>query len=135
MGVEERLRSKYLYRIFLYLIKIIPVVWTVLVFSNNVLAYYGIHSELTSMIAGVSLLPWASLLLCSLVFKFCICHRLYLYYVGIAEGINWYDYKIGLSINDFNFLILHTIVLIVLISIITYYHVKYNKRPITLDSR
>ena len=99
------------------------------------MAYCGIHSELISVFVGVTLVPWTTILLCSFVFRFCICHRLYLYYVGIAEGINWYDYKIGISISDFNFLMLHSIIFIVLISLVTYYHVINNKKPVTVDGR
>lgn len=110
-------------------------VWALLIFISNILAYFGIHWELMALITGVSLLPWISFLFCSFVFRFCVCHRLYLYYVGIDETIVWYDYKVGLSLSDFNFMLMHLILFIVLISIITYYHVKYNKRPIALDSR
>ena len=94
MAVEERLRSKILYRGFIYCIKVMPILWAIIVFINNIVAYWGIHSEIVSAVAGVSLIPWTAILLASFVLRFCIYHRLYLYYVGVAECINWYDYKI-----------------------------------------
>jgi hypothetical protein len=127
--VVESLRSKYLYKVFLYGLKVFPIIWALIIFLNNLLAYFGLHSEIVSIVVGVSVLPWLSVLAASFVFRFCICHRLYLYYVGTSEAVAWYDFKIGFPISDFNFLILHSTLFVITLLLVTYFHVKHNKRP------
>ena len=54
--MEEKL-NKLLYKLELYLVKIIPIVIAVLEVLNTVLSYLNIDVEIISMVAGISLLP------------------------------------------------------------------------------
>ena len=121
--MEERL-SKVLYKIELYLIKIIPIIISALYLLNTILSYYDFHIELISAVAGMSLLPWLFLYISSFVFKFCFYHRLFLYYIAINESIAWYDYKIGIPINDKHCLFLHLILYIVTLLLVVYFKFK-----------
>lgn len=124
--MEERL-NKILYKIELYLIKIIPIVISALYLLNTILSYYDFHIELISAIAGMSLLPWLFLYISSFVFKFCLYHRLFLYYIAINESIAWYDYKIGFNLNDTQYLYLHVSIAGVIIFLITYLKIKHER--------
>lgn len=124
MAAEERLRSKYLYKIELYLLKIIPVIISILYFINMVLSYFDIHLESLSPIGGISFLPWLFLYVSSFVFKFCIYHRMFLYYIAIAEAVCWYDYKLNIPISDRNFLHLHLILFLLTIILVVYFKFK-----------
>ena len=50
--VEERLKSKYLYKIELYSIKTIPVILAALCLLNTILSYFYIDVPLLSYIGG-----------------------------------------------------------------------------------
>lgn len=119
--------NKLLYKIELYLIKIIPVVISGLYLLNTILSYYNKHIELISAIAGISLLPWLFLYISSFVFKFCLYHRLFLYYIAINELIAWYDYKIGFNINNTQYLYSHLVIAGIIIFLVTYLKIKHER--------
>lgn len=119
MVMEERL-NKSLYKIGLYLVKIIPVITVVLYLLNTILSYFELRLEILSMICGMSLLPWLSLYVLSLLLKFCIYHRLFLYYIMTNEIVSWYDYKIGFDISDANYLRFHLMIAGIFLLLIVY---------------
>ena len=85
MAVAEKSKNdslqKSLYKIELYIIKIIPCVLTLFYLINTALSYFYIDIPLISYIAGVSLLPLLFFYITSFVFRFCIYHRLPIYYI------------------------------------------------------
>jgi len=119
MVMEERL-NKSLYKIGLYLVKIIPVITAVLYLLNTILSYFELRLEILSMICGMSLLPWLSLYVFSWLLKFCIYHRLFLYYIMTNEIVSWYDYKIGFDISDANYLRFHLMIAGIFLLLIVY---------------
>lgn len=69
MVVEERLKSKILYKIELFLLKIIPMLMAVCSACNSILSYFDIEVTIINYIGGVSLLPLIFLYLSSYVFN------------------------------------------------------------------
>lgn len=57
MVVEERLKSKMLYKIELLLLKTIPILMAICSVSNSILSYLDIEVVLLNYIGGVSILP------------------------------------------------------------------------------
>ena len=57
MDVEEKLKSKMLYKIELILLKIIPILMVVCSVSNSILSYLDIDVVILNYIGGVSILP------------------------------------------------------------------------------
>lgn len=100
MTREERLKSKSLYKIELYLIKLIPGLLAGTCLLNTVLSYFGINVPLLSYIGGVSFFMICFLYLSSIVFRFCIYHRLLIHYVTINWALNIYDWYIGIPCSD-----------------------------------
>ena len=127
MKEEEKL-SKQLYKIELYLIKTIPVIIAALGLLNTILSYYNVDVEILSFIGGISLLPWLFLYISSFVFKFCLYHRLFLYYIAITELLAWYDYKFGVPLSAKGYLILHLVIAGIFIILITYFKFKLCKK-------
>ena len=125
--VEEKL-NKLLYKIELLLIKLIPIILSILTLLNVILSYININVELLSAIGGMSLLPWLFLYISSFVFKFCIYHRLFLYYILVNELLSWYDYKIGVPLSAKGYLVLHLIIAGIFIILITYFKFKLCKK-------
>lgn len=80
--------SKSLYKLDLYLIKITPFIISVGYIINNVLLSFNIHNLFLDDIINLSLIPFVVLYISSFVFKFCIYHRLPLYYILVINIIN-----------------------------------------------
>lgn len=127
MGVEERLRSKLLYKIELSLLKFIPAILAFITLLNSVLSYFGIDLYILSYIGGVSILTMIFLYISSYVFRFCKYHRMFLHYVVVTWVINIIDYYSNIPINDLEYLCLQVIVAGIFLFIILFLYVKCHK--------
>lgn len=130
MAVEESLRSKTLYKVEIGLLKIIPMVLAGIYLSNTILSYFlDIDLIILSYIGGISLLPLIFLYLSSYVFRFCIYHRVFLYYITINELILILDTHIGLPISDLEYFCLQMSIFGISLFLFLYLYVKSNKGP------
>ena len=123
----ERNVNKALYKIELLLIKIIPFIIMLFYVLNSILSYFNIDILLLSIISGMSILSWLFLFISSFVFRFCIYHRLPLYYILITDIINYYDNIIGIPISNRNLFILNIIIAGVFILLIVYFKFKQHE--------
>ena len=135
MAAEERLRDKTLYKLELYLLKIIPMLLALIAFLNTVLSYFDIDLVIWSYIGSVSLLPLIFLYMSSYVFRFCEYHRMFLHYVVITNVLNVYDYYVGIPISDRELLVLHMIITGISLFIILYLYVKSTNKSSTKNNR
>lgn len=94
------IHDKYLYKIELYLIKVIPMIISALYLLNITLSYYDIDMRIFSILGGVSILPFIFLYISSIVFKFCSYHRMFIYYIGVCNIIDYIDYYIGIPLGE-----------------------------------
>lgn len=124
-----------LYKIELYLLKIMPMLLALVNFINIVFSFNGIDIPLLSYIGSISFIPLVFLYISSYVFKFCKYHRMFLHYIVICNLINIYDYYIGIPITNKSLLILHLIIAGICLIIILYLYVKTNKKTIIETSR
>lgn len=101
MDVAERSRNdllqKSLYKIELYIIKVIPYILALFYLINTALSYFYVDIPLISYIAGVSLLPLLFFYITSFVFRFCIYHRLPIYYIFSNWVITVSDYYLDFT--------------------------------------
>ena len=119
MAVEANLRSKTLYKTEILVIKYIPFILALLYFINTTLSLVDINASVLSYIAGVSILPWLFLFISSFVFKFCIYHRIPLYYILINDAINIVDEYVHFPVSNLEFISIHMVIFcICLIAII-----------------
>lgn len=100
-------RSKYLYKIELYLIKIIPMVFAGLSLLNTILSYFNIDLVILSYIGSVSVLTLLFMYLSSVVFRFCAYHRMFTHYTSVNWILNIIDYYIGIPISDRSLFIIY----------------------------
>lgn len=135
MGVEENfLRNKSLYKIELYLLKVMPMLLAAIYLINTVLSYYDIVLPALSYIGGLSFIPLLFMYISSYVFRFCSYHRMFLYYIVINDLINLIDYYYTLPISDWELLILHMSIAGISLFIILYLYVKSNRKYAKRDS-
>lgn len=125
------LNNKILYKIELYLLKIIPVIAAFIYILNTILSYFYIEIKILNYIGHISLLSLIFLYLSSYVFKFCNYHRIPLYYIVINNTINIIDTYIGIPVTDFEFLMIHSIIIGLFLILTIFLYVKTNKKTIT----
>ncbi len=127
MAVVESL-SKSLYKIELYLMKIMPMLYALLSLLNTVLSYLDIDCVILSYIGSVSFITLLFLYVTSYVFKFCEYHRVFIHYTTITWILNIIDLYIGIPISDVAYLGVQLIVAGICLFTILYLYVKSNKK-------
>lgn len=136
MGVEESLKvNKLYYKLFLIILKYIPMIIALCYVLNTVTAMLGIYIEPLSNIAGMSLLTWIFLYIATYVFRFCIYHRMFLWYILIDDLLNIADYYYELPIETGNLLMMHNSIIGIFLFIILYLYVKSRKKSTGKDNR
>ena len=90
-------------------IKLVPMLIALLLLINTILYYYNIDTELIAMVGGMSILPTIFFYLCSIRFKFCAYHRMFLHYIVVVDTLNYIDYYIGIPLSYSGLLRVHLI--------------------------
>ena len=127
MAAVESL-SKSLYKIELYLMKIMPMLYALLSLLNTVLSYLDIDCVILSYIGSVSFITLLFLYITSYVFKFCEYYRVFIHYTTITWILNIIDLYIGIPISDVAYLGVQLIVAGICLFTILYLYVKSNKK-------
>jgi len=123
MVAEESL-NKTIYKIELFLLKIIPFVLATVYFVNTTLSYFKIDITFLSYLGGISILPLLFLYLSSYAFKFCLYHRLPLHYIMINLVLNIVDEYIGIPLSNRNLYAVYVIITFIFIVLLVYEHCK-----------
>lgn len=87
------------YRLFLYLLKIIPMLVAGISLANTILSICGIDLVILSYVGCVSFLTLAFIYFASYVFRFCEYHRMFLHYVVVNNVINTLDYYFYFNVS------------------------------------
>lgn len=126
--VNSRNVNKLYYKLFIVVLKYIPLLIALCYVLNTVMAVFGIYIESLSNIAGMSLLTWIFFYIATYVFKFCIYHRMFLWYILIDDLLNIIDYYYELPIETSNLLMIHNSIIGIFLFIILYIYVKNHKK-------
>lgn len=125
--VKEESLVKSLHKIFLLILKVIPLVNALGCLLNTLFAYYNIETPWISFTTGMSLTTWLFIYLATFVFKFCIYHRLPIYYIVLSDIIAYYDIIVGIPINNRSLFTLNLIIAGVFILLIVYFKFKQHE--------
>lgn len=82
---DKNIRNKNLYKIFLSIVKYLPLTIMILKIINIVVNYYGISSILLVFLGGTSLSFLTLLYIMALIFKYCYLYKIPLYYLTISD--------------------------------------------------
>lgn len=123
----ERNLTKSIYKIELVIIKFIPYIIALVYLLNNILSYIGIDLPILSLFAGTSIFTILFLYISSFVFKFCIYHRLPIYYIILSDIIAYYDIIIGIPLNNRGLFALNLIIAGIFILLIVYFKFKQHE--------
>lgn len=117
---ERRDLEKSLYKIELYLIKVIPVILSGVALLNTILSYFYIDIPLLSYLGGVSVLTILFLYISSYVFRFCNYHRMFIHYITINWILNIIDYYIGIPVSDKRMFLIYLVITGIVLFIVLY---------------
>lgn len=109
-----------LYRVFLFVTKIIPMLLAGIHAINSIGSYFKIEIKLLNYIGGISIPFIIYLYIVSYTFKLCSYYRIFLHYTVIISIINIIDYYIGIPVNDFEIMMIYSIITIIVMFIILY---------------
>lgn len=137
MDVVENSKSnkviqKYLYKLEIGILKVIPMVLALICLLNTILCYFGYDLIILTYFGGVSILTLGFLYISSYAFKFCEYHRMFLHYVTLINILSYVDMEFGIPFNSFNLLIFYTSIAVIfmfliIISIRNEHNKKYHK--------
>ena len=130
--VENLRKSNY--KLHLFIVKISPYILAIIYALNVLLAYFYIETTWAGYIGHLSLIPAFSLISQSFVLKFCVYHRLPIYYILVNDAINTYDYFYGIPIEDKGWLLMHIILIWIVLFLIVYFYVKHHKKVVSKDT-
>lgn len=128
MSNENNLKSKALYKITLYVLKVLPMIMAFSYLVMFVLANTIESFVVVPHIIGTVIAPLVFVYLTSYVFRFCSFHRLFIHYYAFVELLNVTDYYVRIPISDAAITFIHDSVTIVfLILAVVMYIYKYKK--------
>ena len=107
--MEEKSISKDLYKIAIWLLKLIPFILALFNFLNTILTCLGIVLPFIVELSSISFIPLIFIYVASYLFKFCKYHRVPLHYVATNKVLNLFDYYFQIPISDYNWFILNSI--------------------------
>lgn len=135
MLAEVNLTNKILYKIHLYLLKIIPMIMAFICILNTILSYFDLDIVFLSYLGSCSILMLVYLYVSSYVFKFCEYHRMFLHYIVVATGFNTYDYYVGIPLNDLHLFMVYQIITGMFLFLTLYFYVKSHKKSAVKNNR
>ena len=120
----ENVINKKLYKLFLLVSKVLPMILAFCHLLNIVLSYFYIEDHILNYISGISILTILYLYLVSYIIKLCSYYRMFLHYCVIINIINVYDYYIGIPLNDKELFMLYIVLTIITMFIVLYLKLK-----------
>jgi hypothetical protein len=129
MAVEENssLSDYHKSKLFLGFLKILPMLMAAMYLANTVLSYFYIESREISYFSSLGIIPWAFIMFASYRLHFCEYHRMFLWYILVNNLICWTDERFTLSIDNWNYFILHISIAGLFLFLVLYFHQKCRK--------
>lgn len=121
--------NKNLYKIFLSIVKYIPITLSMLFIVHNVLVYLNIITPIILYLGGTSIITIALLYLLSWIFKFCYLYRIPLHYVTIGNGIGIIDSIFSLPISNTGMFRVYFILFGIMAVVYIWYAYKNRHNP------
>lgn len=109
------------YKLFLLVIKVIPMLMAFIFFLNTFLSYYGIEVKAFNYIANIGFLPIIVFYALSYLLRFCEYHRIFLHYILIVNCLSLYDEYYRIPVDDFTMFKIYNLIMIISLFLILYF--------------
>lgn len=124
----EGLKSEH--KAFLVLLKYIPFVLSFLCFFCILFDILGVNSMWLSTLSGAGFIPCIFILIASVIFKYCLYHRVPLYYVMLNNLANWLIYSHNFDVNMCNYISWFMIITAIFCIITTILYLKRKEQHV-----
>ena len=109
------------YKLFLLVIKVIPMLIAFIFFLNTFLSYFSIEIKAFNYITCIGFLPLIILYAQSYLLHFCEYHRIFLHYIVIVNCVSLYDEYIGIPVDDFTMFKIYNIITAISLFLVLYF--------------
>lgn len=127
--MSRSLPNKNLYKIFLSILKYIPLILAIFQISGTIFNYLGYTVLFISYLGGCSILFIVLLYIMSYVFQFCYLYRIPLHYNTIIGLLKMTDLYIPFSLNILSMFQMYAGITGIFIIIFIYYMYKNRNKP------
>jgi cytochrome bd-type quinol oxidase subunit 1 len=124
--MKDLLRKKN-FRVMLYIFRLLPYIIALFYLLATVFNIVGIDSNWVAHIFYLSIISWGFLIYTSFLFKFCVHHRVPLYYILLNDLISMVNELSYVNIETITFCRLHIILLGICLFIYLWLYLKYKK--------
>lgn len=115
-----------MYKLFMLVVRYLPIITAAAYALRTIAAWFYVDMGPISHVFGMSLMPWLLCYLGAFVFRFCIYHRVFLWYIAFDNTINALDRSIHIPLDDLAWLSVNTVAICVTLLIILFIHMKRN---------
>lgn len=126
--MSECLKSKSLYKLDLFLLKLLPVIMSFSYIFNLTCAYYGWELQAFPHFLGITVPPLLFMYISSYVFKFCSYHRMFIHYITFVEFLSIIDYYWGIPVSDKFICEFHYIVTYIFMGLALILYIKKKRK-------
>ena len=116
------------HKLFLIIVKYIPFIIAIAYLFASVLKCFGIIPLFIPNLFYMSPITALFILAASFAFKFCIWHRLPIYYALLIQGIDCIEYYSNITITNNVLLFIYLMITITFILVGMYLKNRYNKK-------
>lgn len=116
------------HKIFLIVVKYLPIIIALGYLITSMLHCFGIICYIIPNLFYMSPITALFMICTSFAFKFCIWHRLPIYYAMILHLMTIIDYYTAITITSFALMFVYLVIAIIFILIGMYLKNRYNKR-------
>jgi hypothetical protein len=127
--MQNTLRNKNLYKIFLSLIKYVPTILALFKITSLTLSYFEITSFAVTCVGGTSILFLILLYLIASIFRFCGLYRISLNYVSTVTAITVLDWYFNLPLDMASRYLMYAVITGVFIVTWVIYWYKNRNNP------
>ena len=127
--MQNTLRNKNLYKIFLSLIKYVPTILALFKITSLTLSYFEITSFAVTCVGGTSILFLILLYLIASIFRFCGLYRISLNYVSTVTAITVLDWYFNLPLDTASRYLMYAVITGVFIVTRIIYWYKNRNNP------
>lgn len=121
------METKFNHKIFLILLKTIPIILAAIYFANSLLRILGINLWIFNLFGSVSIMSLMFLYLASYAFQFCSYHRMFLHYISVITIYNILDLCFVFNVSNNN-LFISLMIITFIFMVITLYKYLNNKK-------
>lgn len=126
---ERTLGNKRLYKIFIIVAKYISYILALTQIVGIIFSYFNITCIWLSIFGGCSIGIIGLLFLISIVFRFCLLHRMPLYYTSSIYLLQIIDNSIGIPLGNLMLFRLHFIIIGITLLLYVFLYYKNRRNP------